>query len=180
MKRNELKYLRDNFYFLIRNRGEPVDIYKRTHSINIKTGIKTITRQKIKIQRALFMPIQENILTQYTMNPDNIGRKDRSVGGYVESGLRQLLIDRRDIPVTFKIDELDYLISNRERYEIQSIQRYNDYGYFLIIRTTEGVDLGEIIEIDLSNEFNFKHFESINSILNFNLTDQLNLTDELI
>jgi len=145
---NSLRFLKDLFYSLKRDYGKTIDIYHKVEEINIATGVKTVTRTKIKIKRAVLLSINDLILTQFK---ELISKRD--VGGYLESDDQYLIIDRKDIPSTFRLDEGDYVIlKEQERYEIKSIVRYDEFGITAIMRSIEGSNLNQILEPKIADK----------------------------
>lgn len=113
---------RNVIYALKRSYPTPVDFYHQTgETTDWTTGAATTTVVKYHIERAVALPeddMYKNVLAQ------QVARVVKNDGALIEFGLRQLLVDNRDLTVPLGIENW-YAIISGTRYQIS---RITDYG----------------------------------------------------
>jgi hypothetical protein len=123
INRNQTRRIRSAIYTLKRLYGGTIYVYKKgLHATDITTGVKTSTGREVhKIDRAVIMPVK---LERQQRQTTSIVASDSEFvyGGFFDSGARWFLIDPRDLPSGFEIDQDDYIIYNGKRYEIETIE----------------------------------------------------------
>jgi hypothetical protein len=150
MRKNNLAYIRSNIYTLKRDYGEPADLYKRVVINDFQTGKKKTTRTKLHIKKVIILPGSDLINSQSLRVVDQKAQN-------VEVVDRIVIIDTRDVPKTFIIDDNDtYIIILHKRYEIKNIRNYEyDTGYILELRQTVGAEVAEIHDVSVRQKLIF-------------------------
>ncbi len=154
----KLNYIRENLYVLKLDYGQPVDIYKTTSVLNLKTGLKTLSRTKLSIDNAIVLPSLD-ILRGKSVYEKAFLQHNRPIS---ESSLdvadRVIILDATDVPDDFDLQPNDYLIIHSEigknvRYDIKSIDQYEfDSGFILQLKETVGAKLEQIFDLFLKSK----------------------------
>lgn len=129
--RNQLRRL---LYDLKREYPTNIDLYRETQSgYNTKTGQINVDRQKWNIKRGVLLPSLLQIDFKYS-----IPFPGSATGGLFQVNDRQLIIDGKDLPKEFEIDEKDYIVYEHQRFEIVKVTELDEeVGWYLIIRESD-------------------------------------------
>jgi hypothetical protein len=113
--------IKQALYTLKRAFGSTVLLYKlETTETDYETGQKTTTSTYYTIPRCIVLPvkIQREVVQTISIISAN---KEFVQGGTYDSGLREFIIDSRDLPRDFLIRQNDWLLYNDRRYELKQI-----------------------------------------------------------
>jgi len=130
-----------------RQYGLPIDICSRTlGAINLETGEKDITYDAVHIRRAIVQPAREHRDFVYDLAYIS-ANKDFTAGGFFDASDRRVIVDARDLPATWVVDENQFVIFDNRSYEIKSHRDFaQNMGYILVLRETKGQKIVRIME----------------------------------
>jgi len=135
-KQNKLIYFSNVVYALSKDYGFKTDLYRPTETMDFETGLKTVTRVKYKIKKAIFFP---NELFR-DFNYARLIGQELQFGGILDASQRRVLINKKWLPKNFEIQVTDYVIFNHKRYEIQRVGEMELADYWhLIIKEIKGI-----------------------------------------
>lgn len=125
--------IRQVLYSLKRQYGGPVDVYRLdSTSTNRQTGKKTVVKSVFKIKLAPILPV--SLSRQISQSISQISANKAFVqpaAGYVR-GMRNFILDRKDLPLGFDLENDDWLVYKNRRYDIKTIQDFEfDAGYIV-------------------------------------------------
>jgi len=127
--------------------GQPVDIYRENQgAYNTETGRHVITSDKYHIDRMIVLPAgyHRDIFQSISFLKAN---SNFAYGGDIELDDRQFIIDARDLPVTFELDEKDYLIYENRKYKIIKLDYLEGQtGYYVNARRPTNQNVTQIHE----------------------------------
>lgn len=124
------RFIRQNLYQLKLQFGVPLKLVRRLPNPvrDLRTGTTEYEYEKYDLDRAVLLPTKELTNKQWSREEQEFSR-----GGYFEVGTRTFIVDTHDLPVDFKIQEDDYLVYDSRRYDIFSIEDYEEMRAFLLI-----------------------------------------------
>ena len=132
MVATKLKFTKRVLYKLKRSYGLPIDYYQITsHDVDPKTGVKTTVETRIHIRRAIVLRSREFRSFVYDLAYIS-ANKDFTEGGFFDPEDRNIIIDARDLPKEFDPDADNYLIFKNKRYDVSTIQTFEEGSAFLI------------------------------------------------
>lgn len=140
--------MRRVLYSLKREYGSRVDVYKLIETgTNLETGEKTFTSEMHIVRRCIVLPVK--ILREVSKTVSQIAANKAFVyGGTYDAGTRSFILDARDLPPGFEFTNDDYLIYNNRRYEIRSIEEFEQHtGWVLIGLEMRGVRPQQTIRV---------------------------------
>lgn len=159
---NQLIFIRRNLYSLKKDYGKPIDIYTKSVILSYETGKQIVTKNKIRIRKAIVLPSIESFRGKQvyeraflTGNP--------TYGSSFEVQDRIVIIDQRDLPKGFTIATDDYVIidpssHHAARYEVKTITDYEfDTGIILGLKTAKGGQLFQIIDQYMRDKLQLQH-----------------------
>lgn len=120
--------IRQTLYVLKRAFGSTVTLYKLVSaSTSYTTGTKTATSTFTCIPRCIVLPakIQREVIA--TVAAMSINRNFAGMGGSVDTGLREFVIDARDLPSGYYISLEDWIVYDNRRYEIKNIEQLEQH-----------------------------------------------------
>lgn len=154
--KNQLRYMRTVMYRMKRDYGSEIGLYHRTEgSVDYTTGRKETSHTVVKIKRAIVLPAKRSDQFVYDLS-FIAANKNFTYGGIFEIGLRQVIIDGRDLPKGYVWDHPNtYVIYNNERYEIQTVTDLTGgHGYFMIMKQTEGAPKYQDVDLTVRDRIN--------------------------
>ncbi len=117
--------MKNTIYFLKRKHGKYAVLFRVTGaSLNLETGLQTITKTSTVIKRVIFLPTN---VTRQIITRSNF---------YFDPDKRLVLIDRRDID--FEITVNDFIIYKYEKYNVVEVNNYDVDGAFSLIVQSDG------------------------------------------
>ncbi len=146
MTMNSLSYIRNVLYKLKLDYGFPLDIYRFTsQEVNTKTGVKTVTRQKIEIPLAVILV--ENDARKFAYSRAFIAENRQfTIGGYFDVGTRVCILDAEDLPVDFIPQLDDYFVAEQIRYQVSKVGNLmGDYGFLVAVKETKGMEPFQVL-----------------------------------
>ena len=134
---NKLKFFRNVIYKLSRNYGFRMALYHTTETIDYQTGIKTVTRVKYPIRKALALPNQSLRDYGYVVGLDENNKLQ--FGGLLDTKERIVLIPFRELPKGFQIQSTDYIVFRNQRYNLIKWEELEIADYWLTtVKKTQG------------------------------------------
>jgi len=130
---NLIRFIRQNIYTLKREYGGSITIYKLLDaSTNLDSGTKTYNASSYEIKRAVVLPVR--IMRHVIQSISLISANKKIVqGGTFDMGDRVFIVDRRDVPSTLELMKDDWIIYDDRRYDIKSIEEYEQKTAWLIV-----------------------------------------------
>ncbi len=144
-------------YRLKRSHGYPVDIYTTTTDVlpNFWTGEVGVTKTRLHVNYALVLTAvglgRGNVALAEMLRlvENSTGSKYPAGNGY-STVKTVFVVDKRDLPVTYKAQLTDYLVHNGSRYKIDAIaEPANTFIYHFDCTELLGEELGQVLELDL-------------------------------
>jgi hypothetical protein len=124
VNRNLTMQIRRALYSLKRDYGARIDIYKLdSSSTDERTGVKTITKTMYPIPRGIVMPEKRDRVAQQSISLISSNKEFVSGGSY-DAGTRDFIIDRRDCPTLPVLTADDWIVYNREKYQIKNVESF--------------------------------------------------------
>lgn len=116
--------IRQALYALKRGFGSTVKLYKpTTTTTDYKTGIKTSGSTSITIHRCIVLParIQREVIQSI------VGNREFAYGGSYDADTRIFVIDSRDLPKGYIIQNDDWLEYDNYRYNPKTIEELEQH-----------------------------------------------------
>lgn len=146
--RAQLQHIRRHLYKLKRRWGSPVDIYFESSDVNdLETGKRVVTAQKWSVSRGVPLPrkVTQNSLLSIAL------KELFTRGAVTETGDRQVLLDRTDLPSDFQLGtENWYFIIDGIRYQVLSHEDYEGFAYIVALKSTTGAPRYAQVEMKVS------------------------------
>ncbi len=113
--------IRQALYILKRAFGGTVTLYKlRDTTTDYETGQKTVDTVSYTISRCIVLPVRLQREVIQTISIISANKKFVQGGAY-DSGLREFIIDARDLPRGLLIRQDDWLVYDDRRYELKIV-----------------------------------------------------------
>lgn len=149
---NRLRFIAQVLYRLKRRYGEVVDIITRQSStVNLETGVKTVTKTGVRVDRAIVLPslIHREFVYDLTFIATN---KNFTYGGHFDTQARQVIIDRKDIP-DFEIKVGMYLVFSEKRYDIKQVEEFEENtAYFIAAKQSIEHEPDNVINLAVASD----------------------------
>lgn len=147
INRNLNQRIRQALYQLKKDYGAPIDIYKLVASeTNVRTGEKVITKTVTHVRRAVVVPARIDRIAQRTISIIS-ANKQFVTGGTYDAAQRDFIIDRRDVPALPELTADDWIIYNRRKYQVKTVEAFEvDAGWVVSARELVGEVPEQIIE----------------------------------
>ena len=123
-----------------RQYGNRVDIYKlHDTDTNYKTGQKSVAKSVTIVRKCIVLPVK--IAREVVQTITQISANKMFVyGGSYDVGTRMFIIDARDMPRGYEFTNDDWIVYDRRRYDIKSIEEFEHQAACSIIgREVKGV-----------------------------------------
>ncbi|REJ65634.1 MAG: hypothetical protein DWQ31_16980 [Planctomycetota bacterium] len=133
VNRSLTRRIQHNLYMLKRQYGGTVSVYRLNDSrTDVRTGDKTIDKNVFVVDRAIILPVK--ISREVIQSISQISANKAFVyGGSFDAGVRQFIIDTRDLPAGFLFTNDDWLVYNHRRYEIKAINEFEFAAAWVLI-----------------------------------------------
>lgn len=153
---NSLVFMRHQLYMLKHEYGIEASLYRVTvGSSNLETGAKNLTRVRMAIDRAIFVPVKFETMSLYSASYLKAAR-EFAYGGFQDQEVKKVIIDGNDLPIGYEILPDDYLVQNHKRYEIKYAEKLEvDNGYLLIVQRLVGAEVAEVHEATVYQKIRF-------------------------
>ena len=150
---NRLVFISRVLYRLKRRYGATVDLIWRTSStVDRETGLKTVEKDSIRLQRVIVLPSQVHREFSYDL-AYIAAAKNFTYGGFFDTTERRFIVDTRDLPPDFEIKVGYYLVYDRVRYDVKTVEKFEDArAFFLTAKQATSVDNSNQIELHLFSE----------------------------
>ncbi len=147
INRNLNQRIRQALYQLKKDYGAPIDIYKLVASeTNVRTGEKVITKTVTHVRRAVVVPARIDRIAQRTISVIS-ANKQFVTGGTYDASQRDFIIDRRDVPALPELTADDWIIYNRRKYQVKTVEAFEvDAGWVVTARELVGEVPEQILE----------------------------------
>lgn len=119
--------VRQTLYVLKRAFGGTIVLYKLGDaSTSYITGVKSSVSTSTTIPRCIVLPVrlQREVIQTVSQISAN---KTFAYGGSFESGLREFVIDARDLPVGYDIKLDDWIVYDDRRYALKNIEQLEQH-----------------------------------------------------
>ena len=135
INRNLNQRIRQALYQLKKDYGAPIDIYKLVSSeTNARTGEKVITKTVTHVRRAVVVPARIDRIAQQTISVIS-ANKQFVTGGHYDMSQRDFIIDRRDAPAMLELTADDWIVYNRRKYQVKTVEAFEvDAGWVITAR----------------------------------------------
>lgn len=132
MNRNLLAMSRTALYGLKRQYGGRIDVYKLVSSeTDARTGVRTIDKQVFTIRKAIVMPVKIIRLQEQSISLIS-ANKSLVMGGTIDTGTRDFIIDRRDCPDLPELTADDWVVYDGSKYQISTVYEYEPQAGWVI------------------------------------------------
>lgn len=114
---------RKQIYALKRKFPQIVDIYRTVGDVtNFKTGVMSVSSvQKVNVRRAILVPSSGKRGFSYDQSYVTANR-NFTLGGWYDHKLRKIIVSRRDVPSSFKLDMNIYFIFQGRAWKVKDLQ----------------------------------------------------------
>lgn len=141
---SQFRFIRRALYNLKRQYSMPITVCTSTINADYETGIQSETLTKYEVARAIVLPTRE----VRNFMPDLQSINPYRVGAIYDTQLRRIIIDRRDLPITFEPTKNDFIFFNSKRYEIKQIEDYeHKEALVILIDMTRGAPILDVIDV---------------------------------
>jgi sulfur transfer complex TusBCD TusB component (DsrH family) len=148
------RFIRRTLYNLKRQYGNRIDIYKlQDTATDYQTGEKTVTKSVIVVRKCVVLPVK--IAREVVQTITQISANKMFVyGGSYDAGTRMFIIDARDMPNNYEFTNDDWLIYNGRRYDIKSIEEFEQNAAWSIIgKEVKGVRPEQVFFAHITEQF---------------------------
>ena len=142
------QWIKNNIYKLKQTSGKKIIIQSKSNTqYNLETGKRVVNYFWLEVPKAIVL--EERFERVF----DPVDGRFR-LGGYQENKIRNILIDRNDLPKDFVITLEQWIIFNNKRYDIIKVEDYDDKNvYNLIVKHVR------------DQQINFVESSNINDVL---------------
>jgi len=139
VNRNLNQRIRQALYQLKKDYGAPIDIYKLVASeTDTRTGEKVITKTVTHVRRAVVVPSRMDRIANQTISLIS-ANKQFVTGGHYDVNQRDFIIDRRDVPRLPELPADDWIVYNRRKYQVKTVESFEvDAGWVVTARELGG------------------------------------------
>jgi len=104
----------------------------------VRTGIKRVVKSVTNLRRAVVVPSRIDRVAQQTISLIS-ANKQFVTGGHYDMGQRDFIIDRRDIPALPELTADDWIVYNRRKYQVKTVESFEvDAGWVITARELVG------------------------------------------
>ena len=127
------RFIRRTLYSLKRQYGSRVDVYQlNSAETDYKTGVKTVSKTVYVVRKCIVLPVK--IAREVVKTISQVSANKAFVyGGYYDAGTRQFIIDARDLPDSFTFTNDDWIVYDRRRYDIKSIEEFEQHTAWVLV-----------------------------------------------
>ena len=152
------RFIRKTLYSLKRQYGGRVDIYKLvTTETDYETGVKSYTRTMVTVPKCIVLPVkvQREAVQSISIISAN---KSFVYGGSFDAGTRTFIVDARDLPDAYEIQNDDWFVYNGRRYDLKNISEFEQHtGWIMIGREVKGVRPEQIFHMRVDSWLEMNH-----------------------
>ena len=155
---NLVAQVRASLYAMKHDYGAPIDIYKLASSAtDVRTGQKVIVKSVTHVPRAIVMPSRIDRVVQRGISQIS-ANKEFVTGGTYDLGEREFIIDRRDVPDLPELTADDWIVFNRRKFQIKTIEAYEyDAGWIIKARELLGEVPEQIFDLRAESNLSLDH-----------------------
>jgi len=152
------RFIRKTLYSLKRQYGGRVDIYKLvTTATDYGTGVKSYTRTMVTVPKCIILPVkvQREAVQSISIISAN---KSFVYGGSFDAGTRTFIVDARDLPDAYEIQNDDWFVYNGRRYDLKNISEFEQHtGWIMVGREVKGVRPEQIFHMRVDSWLEMNH-----------------------
>ncbi len=126
-----LRDFRRTIYKLRKKYGLNIDLYRTSEVSDYKTGNRITTRTKFPIKKGIMLP--SAVFRDYNYATLLTGVQPAQYGGIIDTTVRRVIIEKKDLPDGFVLTINDYCIIRHERYSIKEITLMEVIDHYSII-----------------------------------------------
>lgn len=144
---NQLSFVKQVLYKLKRAYGYPVTLYRLgAQEINVESGAITTVKTKHRIAKAVILP--SALARKFSYDLSYIAaNKNFSYGGFYDVGSRLIVIDGKDLPRGFELQQDDYLVHDKKAYQLTGVEALVEHlGYLVTGKEQEGMPAFEVLD----------------------------------
>lgn len=129
------RQFRRTIYALKRQYPHAVTLCRTTNdATNVETGEMTQTLVKVPVKRAIVLPGKEARQFLYDLSYRAADR-EFTYGGMFDVKTRLIIVERRDVPADFPIDENMHLVLEGNRYEVKEVHDFRPLDIIVFVAT---------------------------------------------
>lgn len=158
INRNLNQRIRQALYQLKKDYGAPIDIYKLVSSdTDARTGEKNVTKTVTHVRRAIVVPSTKDRVVQQTISIISANKEFVS-GGHYDMNQREFIIDRRDVPALPDLTADDWIVYNRRKYQIKTVEAFEvDAAWVVTARELVGETPEQIYDLRAESTLELTH-----------------------
>lgn len=179
---SQLRFIRQNIYQLKRRYPGTIDIIRRiTNTVNVSTGIKTVSLSGVRVERAIVLPsaMSRAALFDRTYIAND---RDFAYGTNFDVTTRTFIVDRQELPIDFEPQMGDYIVFREVRYNLQKIQSLEGFAFICLGKETlsepPALSLALNVYDDLGSVLDSASFDTNLSPNEQHVSDMLLIDDE--
>ena len=146
------RVIRQTIYALKRQYGGRIDLYRLNDAeTDLRTGVKTTDRDVFSIRQAIILP--NRITRDVVQSISQISSNKKFVyGASFDAGVRNFILDSRDLPNAYEIKNDDWIVYQNRRYDIDSIEEFEFHsGWVIKGREVMGQPVNQIFMVKADN-----------------------------
>lgn len=150
--------LKEVLYRLKRGYGLPLSVhFQIATSSDVTTGIKTTTWDTIEVGRAVLLPAAEHKALKFDIGYLK-ANSNFTYGGQYAIGVRQVILERSDLPLGFvlKVSDSMHIVFEHKRYELKSVEVLEGLAYYIVMQETKGAEVNEIHVVRVNDRLAFR------------------------
>lgn len=160
MNRKQTRFIRRTLYSLKKEFGFSITFHKLTETYDLETGERTPSIEIKKVNKVIVMPDALQRKFEYDL-AFIAAAKNFTYGGFYDTSLRRLIIDRQDLG-DFELELGMYFIWSEERWEIAKIVEFElQTGFIVFARMVEGATRYQVSEINLESSLIFSQEQEV-------------------
>lgn len=155
---NRLRLIKGVLYRLKRSFGCPLTVYQQNpENVDLETGRASITRTSYEIRQAIVLP--SKIHRGFTYDIGFLkANSNFTYGGIYTDAIRQVIIDRKDLPVGLELDSTDqfYIVYSGQRWELKAVEEIEyKLAYTITLARVDGAVLNQIVNLNVRDRLEF-------------------------
>lgn len=149
------RFIRRTLYSLKRQYGSRIDVYQLNDAdTDYQTGEKTVNKTVYIVRKCIVLPVK--IAREVVQSITQISANKMFVyGGSYDAGTRLFIIDARDMPNNHEFANDDWLVYNGRRYDIKSIEEFEQHtAWSIIAKEVKGVRAEQVFFAHITDKLN--------------------------
>lgn len=129
------RFMTNTLYTLKRSYGKQVSIYRETESLNLETGVKTLSNTVIDVRKAIVLSSTWRRKQELAMLSSAF-----KYGGEYDSNTKDIIIELKDLPKDFEPSNDDFIVVDKIKYKIMIVHVYDDRAVILTAKALSGIN----------------------------------------